>query len=279
MQFIKRLAHRAGLVFEKTASKTGKHEARKLNFYFLSTGRCGTRFFSRVLETATNAIVFHQPQPYLADTMRAVVLHYVNNREQFGQLRVNEFPQLEEKLELQSTYPKEVYGDTLNSMFPFGHLLYEYFGAEKLRLIHLIRNPVDCGRSILKVERAEGGTNFLPRSKLFLEGTTSSEKAGHLWNNVNKMIKYQFDLINDASVCKTVRLEDVNLDRIRELFDFLKLEGFDEKRIHSLMQDKSPEVRHSHVAMRTDMRDASDEELETVRRITQATAEQFDYKI
>jgi hypothetical protein len=256
---------------------SGKHSARKLNFYFLSTGRCGTRFFSKVLETATNAVVFHQPQPYLADTMRAVVQQYIKNREQFARLQVKDFPQLKEKLELQATYPKAVYGDTLNSMFPFGHLLYQHFGAEKLRLIHLLRNPVDCGRSILKVEREGGGTNFRPRSKLFLEGTTSAERTGHLWNNINNMIKHQFDLINDPSVCETIRLEDVSLGLIRDLFAFLQLEGFDAKRIEALMQDKSPEVRHSHVAVRTDVPDASAEELETIRRITAATAFQFGY--
>jgi len=255
---------------------------RKLNFYFLSTGRVGTRFFSRALDTATNARVLHQPGPQLKETVvRDVVSTYVNNPARFAGLSVHDYPRLEEKILKQMTLPFDVYGDTLNHMFPFGLMLYKYFGPERLRLIHLIRHPVTCGRSTLMVERddvPDGGRFEELRPPEFLVGNTSAEKTASIWNGVNGMIRKQFELIDDSRVCKVIRLEDVSLDMVEDLFQFLGLEGFDEEKISGLMGNKSHSVRHSHVdLLSSEKKDATVDELRTIHRLCTPLAEQYGY--
>ena len=276
MQFVKKQLKRSRTI-ERMALKRYAYKDRELNFYFLSTGHCGTKFYAQVLATATNAVVYHEPPPGLPDVMRAVVARYVADRNEFDKLRISDFRKLEDKLLWQAMIPSAVYGDTLNNMFAYGYMYYKYFGREKLRLVHLIRNPIACGRSILKVERENGGSNFVSRSEQLLDGNTSAEKTGHLWNHINNIIQYQFELINDPEICKVIRLEDLSVDTIRELFDFLRLEGFDESKIRTLLEDDSPETRHSHMALRTELKDATQEELDTIARITQSVAARYGY--
>jgi hypothetical protein len=256
-----------------------RFSGRRLNFYFLSTGRVGTRFFAHVLDTATNAHVFHQPPPQLRKSaVQSAVSTYVRSIEQFTDLRLNSFPRLQQKVLWQMTVPTEIYGDTLNHMFPFGHLLYKHFGASRLRLIHLIRHPVTCGRSTLVAEKDWGnGERFSElRPKEFIQGEDVATKAANVWINVNSMIRKQFEMIGDPDVCRVVRLEDVSVDLIGELFDFLQLKGFDEARVHALMEDKSHGVRHSHVRYHAD-RTVSTDELAIIARATRSFAETYGY--
>jgi len=255
---------------------------RKLNFYFLSTGRVGTRFFSRVLDTATNARVFHQPGPQLKETVvRDVVSKFVSDPDRFADLSIEDYPRLEEKILRQLTQPFEVYGDTLNHMFPFGAMLYRYLGPERLRLVHLIRHPVTCGRSTLMVERDDdptGGRFKELRPPEFLTGETPAEKTASIWNGVNGMIRTQFEMIDDSRVCRVVRLEDASPESLRELFQFLGLDGFSEEKVFKLMGDSSYSVRHSHIGnLSSDRKDASTEELETIHRLCAPLAEHYDY--
>lgn len=257
------------------------HDGRILNFYVLSTGRTGTRFLSRVLGTATNAAVHHQPSPQLKDTVvREVVGTWAASREAFWDLRVEDFPLLEEKILGQLAIPAPIYGDTLNHMFPFGHMLYRYLGRERIRLIHLVRHPVPCCRSILVAEKdfGEGGRFGELRPPEFLEGETAAEKAAGVWNGVNEMAARQLERIDDPGVCRTVRIEDVDVELARELFDFLGLEGFDRDELAPLMRDDSREVRHSHVEHHADRR-VEREELETVARLCRSRAEGFGYDV
>ena len=91
------------------------------------------------------------------------------------------------------------------------------------------------------------------------------------------MIKYQFQLIDDPDVCKTIRLEDMSLDSTRELFDFLQLDGFDAQEITGLMNDTSPDVRHSHA--KPGCCYVTDDELKDIVRICAPLAAEFGYHL
>jgi len=261
--------------------KSKRYKNRKLNFYFLSTGRCGTRFFSQVLRTATNAYVRHQPGPQLRKVGWNIVSIYVQNKDKFKALTVDDYPLLKEKLFRQLTVPFEIYGDTLNHMYPFGYMLYKYLGPKRLRLVHLIRNPVDCGQSILKSERDDTGHGRFHklRAPKFITGENPAEKTANVWNNINRMIQYQFELIDNPSVCKTFRLEDVSVESIQELFDFLDLEGFDMEKVSVLMEDTSHNVRHSHIDRNPERMNATEEELTTISRMCAPLASEFGYNM
>lgn len=92
------------------------------------------------------------------------------------------------------------------------------------------------------------------------------------------MIQQQFDLINNPQVTKTVQIEEINLDSLEKLFEFLQLEGFDEGRITGLLNDTSQNVRHSHVA-RTSHVETTTEELDTVARLCAPVARPFGYEL
>lgn len=251
-----------------------------LDFHVLSTGRVGTRFLAHVLATATNATVRHQPGPRLHDTVGdKLVRVFTSEPERFWRLRVEDFPLLERKILLQGTIPAEVYGDTLNHMFPYGHMLYRYFGRDRIRLLHLVRNPIACCRSIVVSEKDFGqGDRFRElRPPEFIEGDDAAEKAAGVWNGVNRMVTRQFEEIDDEEVCRVVRTEDFELDLFRELFAFLGLEGFDEEKIRSLMEDRSHDVRHSHVSVHDD-RQVERWELEKVAELCAPVAENYGYE-
>jgi len=176
---------------------------------------------------------------------------------------------------------KPVYGDTLNHMFPYGYMLYNYFGSGRVRLIHLVRDPVTCCRSIIKSERA--GQNVPDRfhelrPDEFIQGKTDAEKAAGIWNGVNGMVQTQFNMINDPQACKTVRLEDVSVELVNELFDFIGLQGFDRARVEDLLGDSSHDVRHSHIERNPERVDASDAELREVERLCYPLAWDLGYR-
>ena len=260
--------------------RDNQYPERKINFYFLSTGRVGTRFFSKVFGSATNATIFHQPEPSLKESVvRDVVSKYMVDKKQFQRVNIGDYSVLEEKILQQMQYPAEVYGDTLNHMFPFGFMLYKYLGPERLRLVHLIRDPVSCGRSILKSERDDTGKGRFKelRPPEFIQGSNPAEKSANIWNGVNEMIRYQFDLINDPKVCKVVRLEDMSIELIEELFEFLGLKGFDKEKAKELMNDKSHDVRHSHLTVNPERIDATQDELSVIERMCSSLSKKYGY--
>lgn len=147
-------------VIAKQVFKLLRFRKRELNFYVLSTGCCGTRFFVRILDTATNATVLHQPSPHLTSEMNRIVSIYSRSAAEYQDLTVSDWPELELKLLMAGMVRSPVYGETLNTIYPSAYLLHKYFGPERVRFIHLVRNPLACCRSIMQVERDDGGMAF-----------------------------------------------------------------------------------------------------------------------
>lgn len=258
------------------------YEGRALNFYSLSSGRCGTKFLYRVLSLATNATVFHSPTPHLRYEVQKLVQIYKNDFEKFRRLNTSSFRRVQLMLRHQSTYTSEVYGNTMFTSYALGLLLYKHFGNERIRLLHLIRNPIDCCSSILRAEREDGGVGFrFLRGAEFIEGKSDAEKAASIWINTNQMISDIFREINNPQICQVVRIEDVDLEKIKELYKFLHLKGFDEARILPLMSDASEDVRHSHQG-RLDQEGAkriTNEEIEIIKNKTRDFAKRFGYQV
>ncbi len=235
--------------FKKAANLNREYSGRKINFYFLSTGRCGSRLLARVFDLADNAIVFHEPTPHLLKEAFEVSNLYKNQYSLFLNLNIAQFPKLLKKVEESLSFKFEIYGDTLNTMYPFGLMLYHYLGPERLRLVHLIRNPVDCCSSILGMERKWQGVGFSKsRAGSLAYGYTDAEKAANTWIHTNQMIKDQFSEINNDFVCRTFRIEDCTTDSILSFCDFLQLKGINRGQIEKLLSDTTYDIRHSHQA-------------------------------
>jgi hypothetical protein len=238
-----------------------------INFYFLSSGYCGTRFYYNALRPATNAEVWHQPgHEDISALTNLLEQQFDEERTSILQAKLEEFPFIKRRIDKRLALPW-VYGDTLNWMRGMGYMLHKYIDPERLRLVALIRHPTATGRSMLSHYRGAVQVDF---SDLNL-----AEALALRWVRQYSMIRYQFEQINNSGICTTIRLEDVNLDQIRHLYAFLGLEGFDAAAIGALLTNRSKPVRHSHLD--ESPVPASKEELAVFWRICGPLAQEFGY--
>ncbi len=209
-----------------------------INFYFLSTGFCSTRFHHHVLGLATNAEVWHQPgHEDIAEIVNLLEERFTEDPEGFLGTTIAEFPRLKRRIDKRLSLPW-VYGDTLNWMRALAYILYQYIGPKRLRLVQLVRHPVATCRSMLA-----DGRKSLPEG---VSDIALAEETARRWVLQYACIRHQFQAIDDETVCRTIRLEDTSLDQIKALYDFLSLEGFDEAAVGALLADETQDVRHYH---------------------------------
>jgi hypothetical protein len=240
---------------------------RPINFYFLSSGFCGTRYYHHALRAATNAEVWHQPgHEDIAEITDEMERRFDRGPEVLLRADISEFPFLKRRIDKRLSLPW-VYGDTLNWMRGVGWMLYRYVGPERLRLVELVRHPVATCRSVLADARQSAGDGF---SDLRL-----AEETARRWVRQYGCIRHQMRSIDDPRVCRTVRLEDANGDQIRELYSFLGLEGFDAATVAELTANTSRDARNSHRQHST--YPASQEELKTIWRLCEPLAAQYGY--
>ena len=239
-----------------------------INFYFLSSGFCGTRFYHHTLRLATNAEVWHQPGHEEISKITDLLEHrFADNPGSFLRSDLAEFPGVRRRIDKRLALPW-IYGDTLNWMRGLGYMLYRYIGPERLRLVALVRHPVATGRSMLAHYRGTAQGTF--------SDVALAEELAHRWVRQYAMIRCQFEQIDNPAVCKIVRLEDVGLEQIRGLYQFLGLDGFDEAAINALLDDRIKEVRHSHLD--ESPVPPSQEELRAFWRICKPLAEAYGYR-
>ncbi len=215
------VTHRDVPVPWSSTKRRGK--MKPVNFYFLSTGRCGTRFLYHTLKTCSNGEAQHQPgHEDICEMTEDLVASYMRDRESVFKARMEDFPRLRRRIDKRLARPI-IYGDTLNHMWPLGYMLYRYIGPQRLRLVHLIRHPVAACRSWLAAERESFSCND---SSGVATGDFPAERVANFWLNRNSCIRDQLEMIDSPEIVRVLRLEDIDLASLRELFDFLRLEGF-----------------------------------------------------
>ncbi|MCO5211926.1 MAG: sulfotransferase [Caldilinea sp.] len=238
-----------------------------INFYFLSSGFCGTRFYHHALRLARNAEVWHQPgHEEISEVTDLMEQRFAAGREGFLRTELAEFPGVRRRMDKRLALPW-IYGDTLNWMRGLGLMLYRYAGAERLRLVALVRHPVATVRSMLAHFRTDAPVAF--------SDVALAEELARRWVRQYAMIAYQFETIDNPAVCTMIRLEDVSLAQMRDLYHFLGLEGFDAAAIGALLENRHKEVRHSHLDESAIV--ASQEELRAAWRICAPLAAVYGY--
>lgn len=238
------------------------------NFYFLSSGFCGTRFHYHALRLATNAEVWHQPgHEEISEITNLVEKLFGADPVGSLQFALEQFPRVRRRIDKRLSLPW-IYGDTLNWMRGMGYMLYRYIGPERLRLVQLIRHPTATCRSILAHVRGPSPTDS--------SDVNLAEQIARRWVRQYAHIRYQFEAIADPGLCKTIKLEDNGLAQLRDLYSFLGLEGFDEPAIDRLLEEQRKEVRHSHLPEASVL--ASKEELLAIWRVCRPLAEQYGYR-
>ncbi|MGH8646572.1 MAG: hypothetical protein ACREX4_19780 [Gammaproteobacteria bacterium] len=128
---------------------------------------------------------------------------------------------------------------------------------------------------MLKVERKEA---FLRRPTGFLKHAVPAINAANLWIQTNRLCKEIIERVSEPDIARTIRIEDLDLEGFRELYDFMEIKGFDENRIALIVRNPDPKFRYSHIlraALRTP--DVTEDEIEVIAKLTKPLAAHFGY--
>ena len=210
---------------------------KKQAFFVLSSGRCGTMTLAGLLNTASNAHVWHHPQPDLIREALAAYHGTIDKKKTFWEARYSI---------LHKTWAEGlIHGETDLLMSPFCDMLVNEIPDSKFLV--LVRDPRDFVRSGMRRNYYEGhGWDFgrlRPQ-----EGTEAFERWNRLdqfdkicwlWRETYERILQIKEKIQEDRV-KIVHFEDLVKDsrQTKEIFQFLDLKGFEEVKIEELLVRK-----------------------------------------
>jgi glycosyltransferase involved in cell wall biosynthesis len=206
-------------------------------FFVLSAGRCGTMTLSHLLNTATNARVWHHPQPDPIKESLSAYRGEIDKRKAFWKAR---YPIIHK------TWSEGlIHGETDLLMTPFCDTIAEEIPDSKF--IVLVRDIRDfvisgmrrnyyCGHpwDLGRLRPMEGTKEFKKWNKLDQFG-----KICWLWTQTYTHIQQTVEGICDSRVL-LVRFEDLvsSWDKTQKIFNFLELEGYDEERTRLILSKK-----------------------------------------
>ena len=248
----------------------GENEA----FFVLSAGRCGTMTLAHLLGTAANASVWHHPQP---DPIKESLLAYwdsIDKRAAFWKAR--------QPVIYKAWAEDLIHGETDILMTPFCDMIAKEIPDSKF--IVLVRNPWDFVRSGMRRNYYCGHPWDFGRLHP-VENTTEHEewsvlnqfeKICWLWRETYERILAITDSIPKHRV-QIVRFEDLIEDRpkIKEIFQFLGLEGYDESQLDAILQRK---LNAQTVGEFPDASNWPADLRENLWKECQKVAERFDYQ-
>ncbi len=252
------------------------HEFRKHQkaFFVLSTGRCGTMSLAHTLDTATNAHVFHQPQP---DPIRESLQAYrgeIDKTKTFWQFRY---------AVMQQTWAKGlIYGETDHLMTQFSDVIAQELPEAKF--IALVRDPRNFVRSGMRRKYYDGHSWDVGRLRPKKDSPEFElwnnwdpfEKVCWLWNDTYQRIRDISKQLGPDRV-QFLRFEDFISDPaiLSELFEFFGLEGYNPSAIDALMGKKLNAQTHGDFPPPQDWNSTQHD---TLWRICGSLAKQFGYK-
>lgn len=214
--------------------------------FFLSTGRCGTRWFSDLLAKKKELALFHSPVPSLAIQSR--LAWELTNRYAFNMpgevhdlLGELFFTGREQHLRY-TAKTKKRYIETNNYITFFAPVLSSIFPDAKF--VHLVRHPggfIRSGldRSYFTSGEADDIKRIQPLSvdtNTYWQGLSPYGKVAWLWNETNQFIdRFRQTLPNDRSMVFPFDLSETG--GIQKILDFISVE-IPEKRIKSMLSVK-----------------------------------------
>ena len=255
---------------------------RDFNIWWLSTGRCGTHFIRHCCKAAPDVEIGNGIG--LGNNLwNDVVDIYRTDRERFWNLKLEDYPLVKAKLNARNNHPSRVFTEIAHSLYPFAAMVHDYSRrcGRPDKLVHLIRNPIDCCRSMLKAERRDGPQGFSRRARgYFAPDDGPAVRAAKTWIEINTMCAEVASHLDDPEHVLFVRIEDLDRTTSVELLNRLGLTDIDQDRLEEVFGEQFTDLRHSHVA-RDDLKTpvASTEELDTIRELTRETAARFGYDV
>lgn len=206
-------------------------------FFVLSAGRCGTMTLAHLLNTASNARVWHHPQPDPINESLQAYRNNIDKRKTFWKARYSI---------IHKTWSQGLnHGETDLLMTPFSDMITKEIPDSKF--IVLVRDPRHFVRSGMRRNYYHGHPwdfgRLRPkeRSKEFDKWNRKDqfEKICWLWRETyDYILKFIHSLSKEQVLL--VRFEDLVGDnsKTEELFDFLGLQGFDNNKVEQILRQK-----------------------------------------
>ena len=259
-----------------------RYPGRDFNIWWLSTGRCGTHFIRHCCKAA-RGVEIGKFVGLSNKLWNDVVDIYLTDPERFWNLKLEDYPVVKAKVNARNNHPSRVFTEIVHALYPFAAMIHDYSRrtGRPDKLVHLIRNPVDCCRSMLKAERMDGPRGFSRRARGYFEpGDDPVVRAAKTWIGVNSMCADMSQHLDDPENVLFIRIEDLNAVTAVDLLEKLGLTDIDRERLGEVFGTEFTNLRHSHVA-RTDLKtaDSSTAELDTIRDLTRETAARFGYEV
>ncbi len=206
-------------------------------FFVLSAGRCGTKTLTALLDIATNARVWHHPQPFLINETLQAYRNTIDKRKVFWQAR---YPFL------RRTWAEGlIHGETDHNMTPFCDVVAQDVPDSKF--VVLVRNPMEFVRSGMRRNYYVGhswDTGRLRPEEDTEEGERfrSLDQFGKicwLWRETYSRILIITKTI-PADRVLLVRFEELveGTSKAGEIFSSLGLQGFDEAKVMQVLGQK-----------------------------------------
>ena len=232
-------------LFGVSKQNANKYYLRQCDFkdlpspiFFLSTGRCGTNWFEKLLTHEKSICVFHEPTPNLA--IQGKLAYELNKREvseNENTLLKEIFLTAREEYFRHSFKSQKRYVETNNHLCFFAQQIAEIIPNAKF--VHLYRHPGEFVRSALNRDfYTENNIEDIKRiiSPNFNEWNNYNqiEKCGWLWSETNQFIE-DFKTNNNVF---SFNFNELSKEKIIDLCKFLEL-NISESTITKLLHTKT----------------------------------------
>lgn len=201
--------------------------------FFLSTGRAGTAWFSKLIETDKNTKVLHNPTPTLAAQSKLAYKLYSSSKNiiQENEQLLGEIYLAGRENHLRYSFKTQrKLVETNNGITFFAPVLAELF--PKAKFIHLVRPPLEFITSGLKRNYYMGNSEDERRISADQVSGPWDElsqigKIAYLWSATNKFINKFRDDNKDRVFLYP--FQDLNTDGISKLLNFIEVNISNEK--------------------------------------------------
>ena len=200
-------------------------ELLKNPVFFLSTGRCGTEWFTHLLSNAGTSRVFHAPQPNLSIQNKFIFEQYQTKPDQIvNQIAKQILLSGREQFFRYAYKTEKRYIETNNHITFFAPAIQEIFPTAKF--VHLYRHPGDFVTSGMR--RGWFDNNYSANEKLIIpvglnqewESYGRVQKIGWVWSATNQFIE-DFKSSISPDKCFSLDFSSLNPNSIKLLVEFL----------------------------------------------------------
>lgn len=241
------------LLFGISKKKVNKYFLRTTNFkylpapiFFLSTGRCGTNWFEKLLSHDKSICVFHEPTPNLSiQGKKAFELNNSNISINENELLKEVFLAAREHYLRHSFKVGKRYIETNNHLTFLASQIAEVIPQAKF--VHLYRHPGEfvtsaINRGFFSEKNQEDIKRIKPKSDKNWINKNQIQKCSWLWNETNLFIE-QFKLKNENVF--SFNFNDLSKENVMNLLNFLNL-NISEKLVENLLGIKSNVQKEKH---------------------------------